>query len=141
MATKTSLISAVNGFLTAIITQLKVRNAQLEVINEIYPTVITDNSTTETYTEQTNTDIAYSVNIIKTGKNIRIDGNYQNQTTSALPSNSVIYTQKTNEFKGISDSVKSIGINAVYLDGVLYTTAPMGADEQKDFSITYTAKD
>lgn len=141
MSTKTQLIADVNAQVTAVVGTVKHRESMLLVIDELYTNVITDNSTSETYTEQTNANIAYTINIVKTGTNIRIDGSYQNQLTIALPSNSVIYTQKDNQFKGILDSVQSLGLNANYLDGVLYTIAPLAPDEQKQFSITYTAKD
>jgi len=141
MATKVNLISAVNTFLTAIITQLKVRNAQLEVINEIYPTPATDNSTTETYTTQLSPYITYSIKIVKTGINIRINGDYTHVNSSALPANSVVFELKDTEYDGINDSVFYVGNNCVLRNGRLFTDSPLGTSQSKNFSITYTAKD
>lgn len=41
MATKSALTTAINGFITAIITQTKVRNAYLELINVLFQTTVT----------------------------------------------------------------------------------------------------
>jgi|688.fasta_scaffold1198104_2 hypothetical protein len=38
MATKSGLIASVNGYITAVITQLKLRNGFLDIINELFQT-------------------------------------------------------------------------------------------------------
>ncbi len=98
MATKANLMSAVHGFLTAIITQLKVRNAQLEVINELYPSSVLDDSISETYTTQTTPTITYAIQITKQGRSVRINGQYANSSGVALPTGTEIFAFKNNEF-------------------------------------------
>jgi hypothetical protein len=112
MATKANLISAVNGFLTAIITQSKVRDAQLEVIDELYPSAVTDNSTDETYTTQTTPTVTYAIQITKQGRSVRINGTYTNTTGLALPAGTEIFAFKTNEFRGSTSEF--IGENVIY---------------------------
>lgn len=48
MATKTSIISAINGFITSVVNITKVRNAFLQLINELYQTVVTQTLATGT---------------------------------------------------------------------------------------------
>jgi len=46
MATKSALTTAINGFITAVITQAKVRSAFLELINVLFQTTVNDELTT-----------------------------------------------------------------------------------------------
>jgi len=98
MATKANLISAVNGFITAIITQLKVRNAYLEVIDEIYPSVVNDSQSTETYTTKAGTNLNYSITIHKSGNSCHLKGSITNNTAFALGSQNV-FTWENTEFR------------------------------------------
>ena len=50
MATKANLITALNGFISAVVGITKHRNANNAIVDEIYPNSIIDNQTTETYT-------------------------------------------------------------------------------------------
>jgi len=45
MATKSGLITAINGFIVSVVSVVKHRNSMLEVVNELYPTAVTDNNT------------------------------------------------------------------------------------------------
>jgi hypothetical protein len=112
MATKANLISAVNGFLTAIITQLKVRNAQLEVINELYPSAVTDDSISETYTTQNTPTVTYAIQMTKQGRSNFITISYTNTSNVSLPANTEIFAFKTNEFRGSTSEF--IGENVIY---------------------------
>jgi len=142
MATKAGLISAVNGWIVAIMGVAKHRSSMLEVIDEIYPdTFITDTSVLEVYTEVLNASVSYTVNLLKTGKNIRAWGEYQNITQQSINFGTVIYVQKTNEFEGVNGGIRQMGLDCVYLNGRLTATAPLAPMEKKYFSITYTAKD
>lgn len=87
MATKSGIISTVNGFITAVITQLKVRNAFLDVINNLYPTTITE-SYTNLATTVTNTAIIanhyYTTYWKKQGNVVHIKGKFTNKTGSSV---------------------------------------------------------
>lgn len=109
MATKTGLISTINGFLTAIITQAKVRSSASSVVDEIYPDSVTDSQATETYTTKAGSVINYSIRIVKSGNIAHIKGEIRNTTTGILPSQNV-FLWKSNEFRPKS------GINDVSFD-------------------------
>ena len=95
MATKTSILSTINGFITAIVTVLKVRNAFSTIVNEIYPDIISETRTTTSHTSRiTNPNllkenITYNIFIVKQGRLVTIKGFIHNQT-GAIVSNSVI---------------------------------------------------
>jgi hypothetical protein len=105
MATKTGLIATINGFLTAIITQAKVRSSASAVVDEIYPNSVTDSQATETYTTKAGTSINYSIRIVKSGNVAHISGTVRNTTSGSLPSQNV-FLWKSNEFRpksGVND--------------------------------------
>jgi hypothetical protein len=75
MATKSGLIASVNGFITAVITQLKLRNGFLDIINELFQT-----TTTQTITTGTNVfwcNLRYK----KVGNIVYIDGSITSKYT------------------------------------------------------------
>ena len=74
MATKTNLISAINTQLTAIITQAKVRLASLQLVNEIYPTPISDTQLTTNIVTKISNNFTYNLQFSKVGRNIHIYG-------------------------------------------------------------------
>ena len=84
MATKTNLISAINTQLTAIITQAKVRLASLQLVNEIYPTPISDTQATTNVVTKISTNFAYNLQFTKTGRNIHVCGSITNVSGSIL---------------------------------------------------------
>jgi hypothetical protein len=105
MATKANLLSTINGFITAVITQAKHRSSMSAVVDEIYPSNVTDSQTTETYTTKAGTNFSYSIRITKSGNIAHIKGEVRNITNS-LQSSQNIFTWKDNEFKpksGIND--------------------------------------
>ena len=93
MATKTSILSTINGFITAIVTVLKVRNAFSTIVNEIYPDIISETRTTTSHTSRiTNPNllkenITYNIFIVKQGRLVTIKGKIQNQTGGILSNN------------------------------------------------------
>jgi hypothetical protein len=137
MATKSALISAVNGFITSVVNITKHRNSMLEVINELYPTKVSDNSTSETYTTQTNNDITYSIQIVKQGRNVRVDGSYTYAGSVALPIGTKIFDFKTNEFRG--DTSPYLGVNVNYTPYALNSTSIITPSTTVQFSITISA--
>jgi len=150
METKTNLISAVNGFLTAIITQSKVRDAQLEVIDEIYPDAVTDSQATETYTTKSGTNLNYTISLLKSGNKVLIKGTITNTTTLALSAQNV-FTWKDTEFRpksGVNDFTfraiygTSNNINLFINNNVLALTSSINALGSYSFEfVAYIAQD
>lgn len=133
MATKSGLIAAVNGFITSLITQTKHRDSMLEVINELYPTKVLDSNSTETYTTKNGTVITYSVQIVKQGRSVRINGSYNNTSALAIPVETTIFTFKTNEF--IGDTSYYLGNNVEYTPYLIKNLNPMLPNSTTNFSI------
>jgi hypothetical protein len=139
MATKSNLITAVNSFITAVVNIVNHRLSMLEVINELYPTKVTDNDVTETFTTQVNANIIYSIQIVKQGRNVRINGSYRNTGTTILPAGTQIFTFKENEFKG--DTSSYLGINSRYVPFAIISPTILNPSSQStEFSITYSAE-
>lgn len=115
MATKSGILATINGFITAIITQSKVRSAYSTVVDELYPNVVTDSNDTETYTTKAGSNIDYSITIQKSGNSCYIKGTIINNTTLAVsPQN--IFTWKSNQFKPKA-SVNNLTFRAIFGTG------------------------
>lgn len=99
MATKTNLISAINTQLTAIITQAKVRLASLQLVNEIYPTPISDTQATTNVVTKIGTNFTYNLQFSKVGRNIHVSGSITNVSGSILGSLEDILEVTTAEFE------------------------------------------
>ena len=99
MATKTNLISAINTQLTAIITQAKVRLASLQLVNEIYPTPISDTQLTTNVVTKIGTKFNYNLQFTKTGRNIHVYGFIKNVSGSILSSVEDILEVTNSEFE------------------------------------------
>jgi len=84
MATKTSITSTINGFITAIVTVTKVRNAFDTLLNNIYPTPILDTQATTNVATSLSANFEYSLQFTKTARNIHIYGTIQNVSGSIL---------------------------------------------------------
>ena len=99
MATKTNLISAINTQLTAIITQAKVRLASLQLVNEIYPTPISDTQATTNVATKIGVKFNYNLLFTKTGRNIHICGTITNVSGVLLNSVEEILEVTNPEFE------------------------------------------
>ena len=99
MATKTNLITAINTQLTAIITQAKVRLASLQLVNEIYPTPISDTQATTNVVTKISTNFIYNLQFTKTGRNIHIYGSITNVSGLILDSLEDILEVTNTEFE------------------------------------------
>lgn len=97
MATKSGILATINGFITAIITQAKVRSAYSTVIDEIYPTPVNDTEILEVYTTKNNANRKYSIKITKQGRRVNITGTFLSVSGTAefAP---IFFTFKSNEF-------------------------------------------
>lgn len=84
MATKTSITSAINGFITAIVTVTKVRSAFDTLLNNVYPTPISDTQLTTNVVTKIGTNFTYNLQFSKVGRNIHICGNIKNISGSIL---------------------------------------------------------
>lgn len=84
MATKTSITSTINGFITAIVNVTKVRNAFDTLLNNIYPTPILDTQATTNVVTSLSANFEYSLQFTKTGRNIHVCGTIHNVSGSIL---------------------------------------------------------
>lgn len=98
MATKAGLLATINGFITAIITQAKHRSSMSAVVDEIYPISITDNHTSQTYTNKIDSRLQYEIIIIKSGNIAHISG-YVTNNSAGWVQGVYVFTFKENQFK------------------------------------------
>jgi len=84
MAIKSSILTTVNGFITAIITQAKVRSALSTLLDNFYPTVVIDTQATTTIFTKADTDFTYDIKTSKVGRNVNICGSLKNVTGSVV---------------------------------------------------------
>lgn len=112
MATKSEILSTINGFLTAIITQAKVRSASATIVDELYPTVVTDSVDNETYTTKAGANLDYSITIHKSGNVCHIKGTVINNQTYSLDAQN-IFTWKDTPFKPKA-SVNNFTFRAIF---------------------------
>lgn len=101
MATKAGLLATINGFITAVINVTKHRSSMSAVVDEIYPSSVTDNETLQTYTTKSGDNIDYLIFIIKSGNIAHIRGQIRN-ATAVFQVDQPIFTWKDNEFKPLS---------------------------------------
>jgi hypothetical protein len=149
MAIKTSILSTVNGFITSIITQAKVRSALSTLLDNFYPTVVIDTQDTTTIFTKADTDFDYDIKTAKIGRLVNICGSIRNVTDSAISDQKLADITNT-EYRtdaltlnhyvlGVSDSGQSIFLsltgNSIDIVGV----AP--ADMVFYFNGCYTSKD
>jgi hypothetical protein len=132
---KTTLISTINGFITAVVSVAKVRNAYLEIVNALFPTKL--NQTISTGAITCNLDYK------KCGNEARVSGSITNNTSSLIGdglieiSNSIYYaktgTQTRSQLNnGITLQISGTDIN---LFGVL------GANETIFINESYQIND
>ena len=86
MATKTSITSTINGFITAIVTVTKVRSAFDTLLNNVYPDPISDTQLTTNVVTKIGTNFTYNLQFSKVGRNIHIYGSITNVSGSILNS-------------------------------------------------------
>ena len=127
MATKSALITAVNGFITAVQSIANHRLSMLEIINELF-------STTTTQVVNSGSNVFYcSLNYRKTGNKVYVHGWVQNKyivskvgTNLITFPNSVFYAKTGEEtnWVGITEDTSanvliSFSSTTIYLIGVL----------------------
>jgi hypothetical protein len=97
MATKANLISAVNGFITAIVNIAKHRNSMLEVVNELYGNQVNDTQATTNVVTRNFAASTYNLTFTKTGRMVYVYGSIRNDSTS-IPNNRIIADITNSEF-------------------------------------------
>ncbi|HQP81031.1 MAG TPA: hypothetical protein PLK20_05975 [Paludibacteraceae bacterium] len=95
MAKKATLLSTINGFLTATITQAKVRSAAAETVNELFSTPIVERyestgTNTQLITASVVNGIKYELTFVKKGNVVHVLGYLRNSTTSSIGSTNII---------------------------------------------------
>lgn len=143
MATKTSLLSAINAQITAIITQAKHRLAMSLMLDELYPSVIHDTeATTNIFTASNAANITYNLRIVKQGRCVTIKGRFKN-ATNQIVSNVAFATITTPEYLPSETTIYfgfgMLGPVSFVLgtNGVLSIVSAMGASSEMDINFTY----
>lgn len=142
MATKTNITSAINGFITAIVTVTKVRSAFDTLLNNVYPTPISDTQLTTNVVTKIGTKFTYNLQFSKVGRNIHICGNIKNVSGSVLNSVEDILEVTNAEFEPYTN-YNFIGSNIngnVFLSfssDALTLVSSMGAGETIVINQTY----
>jgi len=114
MATKSALISAVNGFITSIVNITKHRNSMLEVVNELYGSnQLNDTQATTNVITLVLTDCLYNLTFTKTGRMVHVYG-FIKRNTASIPNNTIIASITNTEFA--PQTGKQFRING-YFDG------------------------
>lgn len=129
MATKSTLISAINAQLTAIITQAKVRLASLQLVNEIYPTTQNETQATDVLTTA-DANFDYDLNFTKIGRLVHVTGTATNASGSILGFGSNVFEFKTGEF------YPNTTINQVFNSGGIAFSITASGELQALTSIT-----
>lgn len=143
MATKTSLLSAINAQLTAIITQAKHRLSMSLMLDELYPSVINDTqATTNVLTASNATDRTYNLRIVKQGRCVTIKGRLKN-ATDEIVSNVDFATITTSEYLP-SETTTYYGFGelgqvrfTLDVGGVLSVVSAMGGSSEIEINFTY----
>lgn len=151
MATKSSITSTINGFITSLVSVTKVRSAFSTLLDNVYPTVVIDIESTSTIFTKVNDDFIYDIKTSKIGRNVNICGSFTNDTESAISDVSIVnittpeYVVATNVLNHRIPAISESGLIvflAVTLNGTaleLIGTAPK--DVKFYFNGNYTVKD
>jgi len=91
MATKSGLISAVNGFITSVVSVVKHRNSMLEVINELFPTVTQQNEASTSIITKTYSLAVYDIDFKKQGNLVTATGEIS-VTGTSINANTILCT-------------------------------------------------
>lgn len=150
MATKASTLSTINGFITAIVTVLKTRNAFSTIVDTIYTDITTDtNSSTNIVSENlVKTGFDYNIVIMKIGNKVTIKGEFSNNTGFIVGSSTsdYIFTITNSEYLPNNlDNFFMFGTNITSLENVrlnfdtnkLLISSALDVDSVVNFEITY----
>ena len=111
MAIKSSITSTINGFITAIVTVSKVRSSFDTIVDNIYPTPISDTQLTTNVVTKISTNFTYNLQFSKVGRNIHVCGSITNVSGSILNSVEEILEVTNSEFEPYT-TYRFIGSNS-----------------------------
>lgn len=149
MAIKSTITSTINGFITAIITQSKVRSAFSTLLDNIYPTPTYETQATSVIYTKAGENFTYNIKIAKIGRVVHINGWFENITGGALSSQKLVtitdteylpfvFTQKQFiQAFSVSGQVVTLGISGSSI--LVTTTTP--TDVEFYFNGSYIVKD
>lgn len=144
MATKTNLITDINGFLSAIVTTLKHRNSMLEVVNAIYPTTQTETEATDVITTAS-ADFDYNLNFTKIGRLVHVTGTITNVSGSILGFGANVFEFKATEFYPNTTLTQVVNANDLNLtinaSGEFQSISPIGVGQIVYLNFNYSTQD
>lgn len=143
MATKSNLLSSINTQLTAIITQAKHRLSMSALVDELYPSVISDTqATTNVLTASNATDRTYNLKIVKQGRCVTVTGRLKNTLTSIV--SNVEFATVTNAEFLASGTINYYGFGengnvkiTFTSSGSLLVTGSMASGSEIEINFTY----
>lgn len=143
MATKSNLLSSINTQLTAIITQAKHRLSMSALVDELYPSVISDTqATTNVLTASNGTDRTYNLKIVKQGRCVTVTGRLKNTLTSIV--SNVEFATVTNAEFLASGTINYYGFGengnvkiTFTSSGSLLVTGSMASESEIEINFTY----
>lgn len=149
MAIKSAITTTINGFITAIITQAKVRSALSTLLDNLYPTVVIDTQATTTIFTKTDTDFNYDIKTAKVGRLVNICGSFENVSGVTKSDQSIMSITNT-EYRtdalvlnhyilAVSDSGLIVKLSLTGSNIDLVGVAPTGVKFY--FNGNYTVKD
>jgi hypothetical protein len=149
MAIKSSILSTVNGFITAIVSVSKVRSALSTLLDNFYPTVLYDNQTTTNVITKVDDDFEYSFKIAKVGRVVHIDGYIENVTASSIsgqPIASITNTEYTlatgiNNYNIVATSLSGLVVFVSLRTNSISVFGNIPIDTKFYFNGCYTTKD
>lgn len=122
---KSTILSTINGFLTAVITQAKVRSSHSTIVDNLWTAPIenakiTSSLTPLSITTPLNADINYSVTVKRVGNIVYISGYITNAGVSTISSSDILEFTDT-DFNGRTSTYNSfIATNtSIYTDNAL----------------------
>lgn len=144
MATKTNLITAINGFLSAIVTTLKHRNSMLEVVNEIYPTTQVETEASDVITTAS-ADFDYNLNFTKIGRLVHVTGTITNVSGAILGFGATVFQFKDTEFypnATITQVVNANDLNlTINVSAEFQSISPIGVGQIVYLNFNYSTQD
>ena len=143
MAIKSSITSTINGFITVIVTVAKTRSAFSTLLDNVYPTPITDTHLTTNVVTSINSNFTYDLTFTKIGRMVHVNGRITSISGSSMFVEDIasITTSEFLPYSGysfsfttsISNSKCNFNINS---DGITLASS-LGAGESVYFNVSY----
>lgn len=152
MATKSGLISSINGYITSVVTIAKHRLSMLDLINEFFQVDVVESNLTTPAVIENNSGIsfAYEVYIKKTGNTVRWRGYFNNLSGTITGYNfplfdiidSDYFPRTGSSFITVPCSTsEERGFTAYIEDNIFKLNASTGGVEAIYFDFSYTTND